>query len=180
MTITDDARALQDQLIQWRHAFHQAPEIGLELPRTQEKVLAALDGLGLEISTGTDTTSVTAVLRGTAGLPTGSPADGGAGTGERPAVLLRADMDALPVQERTGVEYTSRVDGAMHACGHDLHTAMLLGAATLLADSRHRIAGDVVFMFQPGEEGYDGASVMVREGVLDAAGRRVDAAFGMH
>lgn len=175
MTITDDARTLQGQLIQWRHAFHQAPEIGLELPRTQEKVLAALDGLGLEISTGTDTTSVTAVLRGTAGLP-----DGAAGPGARPAVLLRADMDALPVQERTGVEYTSRIDGAMHACGHDLHTAMLLGAATLLADSRHRIAGDVVFMFQPGEEGYDGASVMVREGVLDAAGRRVDAAFGMH
>ncbi|SEB46451.1 M20 metallopeptidase family protein [Arthrobacter woluwensis] len=180
MAITDDARTLQDQLIQWRHAFHQAPEIGLDLPRTQEKVLAALDGLGLEISTGTDTTSVTAVLRGTAGLPAASPSAGAAGTGARPAVLLRADMDALPVQERTGVEYTSRIDGAMHACGHDLHTAMLLGAATLLADSRHRIAGDVVFMFQPGEEGYDGASVMVREGVLDAAGRRVDAAFGMH
>ena len=180
MAITDDARALQDQLIQWRHGFHQAPEIGLDLPRTQEKVLTALDGLGLEISTGTDTTSVTAVLRGTAGLPAGSPSVGAAGTGARPAVLLRADMDALPVQERTGVEYTSRIDGAMHACGHDLHTAMLLGAATLLADSRHRIAGDVVFMFQPGEEGYDGASVMVREGVLDAAGRRVDAAFGMH
>jgi len=171
MGITDDARGLQDQLIQWRHAFHQAPEIGLELPRTQEKVLAALDGLGLEVSTGTDTTSVTAVLRGTADA---------AGAGDRPAVLLRADMDALPVQERTGVGYTSRIDGAMHACGHDLHTAMLLGAATLLADGRHRIAGDVVFMFQPGEEGYDGASVMVREGVLDAAGRRVDAAFGMH
>lgn len=180
MAITDDARTLQDQLIQWRHAFHQAPEIGLDLPRTQEKVLAALDGLGLEISTGTDTTSVTAVLRGTAGLSDGNPSDGAAGTGARPAVLLRADMDALPVQERTGVEFTSRIDGAMHACGHDLHTAMLLGAATLLADSRHRIAGDVVFMFQPGEEGYDGASVMVREGVLDAAGRRVDAAFGMH
>ncbi|MGO4454760.1 M20 metallopeptidase family protein [Arthrobacter sp. RAF14] len=171
MAITDDARGLHDQLIQWRHAFHQAPEIGLELPRTQEKVLAALDGLGLEVSTGTDTTSVTAVLRGTVDAT---------GAGDRPAVLLRADMDALPVQERTGVGYTSRIDGAMHACGHDLHTAMLLGAATLLADGRHRIAGDVVFMFQPGEEGYDGASVMVREGVLDAAGRRVDAAFGMH
>lgn len=180
MTITDDARGLQDQLIQWRHAFHQAPEIGLELPRTQEKVLAALDGLGLEVSTGTETTSVTAVLRGTAGLPADAGGNGAAATGERPAVLLRADMDALPVQERTGVEYTSRIDGAMHACGHDLHTSMLLGAATLLADSRHRIAGDIVFMFQPGEEGYDGASVMVREGVLDAAGRRVDAAFGMH
>ncbi|WP_285727912.1 M20 metallopeptidase family protein [Psychromicrobium xiongbiense] len=176
MALIDAARDVQDQLIQWRHAFHQEPEIGLDLPRTQEKVLNALDGLDLEVSTGTDTTSVTAVLRGIAGTG-GSTADG---AGERPAVLLRADMDGLPVQERTGVGYTSRVDGAMHACGHDLHTSMLLGAATLLADSRHRLAGDVVFMFQPGEEGYDGASVMVREGVLEAAGRRVDAAFGMH
>jgi hippurate hydrolase len=89
-------------------------------------------------------------------------------------------MDALPVQERTGAEFTSRIDGTMHACGHDLHTSMLLGAATILADNRHKLAGDVVFMFQPGEEGFDGASVMVREGVLDAAGRRADAAFGMH
>jgi hippurate hydrolase len=170
MDFIADARSLQDTLTQWRHSFHREPEIGLELPRTQDKVLAALDGLGLEVTTGTDTTSVTAVLRGAA-QPSAASA---------PTVLLRADMDALPVQERTGADFTSRIDGAMHACGHDLHTSMLLGAATLLADSRHRLAGDVVFMFQPGEEGFDGASVMVREGVLDAAGRRADAAFGMH
>jgi hippurate hydrolase len=170
MDFIADARSLQDTLTQWRHSFHREPEIGLELPRTQDKVLAALDGLGLEVTTGTDTTSVTAVLRGAA-QPSAAAA---------PTVLLRADMDALPVQERTGADFTSRIDGAMHACGHDLHTSMLLGAATLLADSRHRLAGDVVFMFQPGEEGFDGASVMVREGVLDAAGRRADAAFGMH
>ncbi|WP_369045379.1 M20 metallopeptidase family protein [Sinomonas sp. P10A9] len=191
MEFIDTARSLQGQLTEWRHALHQEPEIGLALPRTQEKVLAALDGLGLEVSTGTDTTSVTAVLRGTGGATAnGAPHDGGespsssaspavTGTG-RPTVLLRADMDALPVQERTGAPFTSRIDGAMHACGHDLHTSMLLGAATLLSDNRHRLAGDVVFMFQPGEEGYDGASVMIREGVLDAAGRRADAAFGMH
>ncbi|WP_415856984.1 M20 metallopeptidase family protein [Sinomonas sp. G460-2] len=176
MELIDEARGLQSQLTEWRHALHQEPEIGLDLPRTQEKVLAALDGLGLEISTGTDTTSVTAVLRGTAA----SAAGGTANDGARPVVLLRADMDALPVQERTGASFTSRIDGAMHACGHDLHTSMLLGATTLLADNRHRLAGDVVLMFQPGEEGYDGASVMVREGVLDAAGRRADAAFGLH
>ncbi|WP_136612274.1 M20 metallopeptidase family protein [Sinomonas albida] len=185
MELIDEARGLQETLTEWRHALHQEPEIGLDLPRTQEKVLEALDGLGLEISTGTDTTSVTAVLRGTAGL--GKTSDGGAANdggaaddGQRPVVLLRADMDALPVQERTGASFSSRVDGAMHACGHDLHTSMLLGGATLLADNRHRLAGDVVLMFQPGEEGYDGASVMVREGVLDAAGRRADAAFGLH
>jgi hippurate hydrolase len=89
-------------------------------------------------------------------------------------------MDGLPVQEKSGVDYTSRVDGTMHACGHDLHTAMLTGAATLLAENRHRLAGDVVLMFQPGEEGFDGASYMIREGVLEAPGRRVDAAYGMH
>src|ERR671931_104616 len=92
-----------------------------------------------------------------------------------PAVLLRGDMDALPVTEDTGLEFASKVDGAMHACGHDLHTAMLVGAARVLAAHRDELAGDVVFMFQPGEEGWDGASVMI-----EAAGRRVTAAYGMH
>jgi len=169
--ITADAREMQGDLARFRHELHREPEIGLTLPRTQEKVLKALDGLGYEITLGRDTTSVTAVLRGRAS---------GTGAGTRPAVLLRADMDGLPVQEKTGVDYTSRIDGAMHACGHDLHTSMLAGAATLLAERRHRLAGDVVLMFQPGEEGFDGASHMIREGVLDAAGRRVDAAYGMH
>ncbi|MGO4385023.1 M20 metallopeptidase family protein [Specibacter sp. RAF43] len=164
------AADLTADLIRFRHLMHQEPEIGLDLPRTQEKVLTALDGLGYEISLGTETTSVTAVLRG-GGAPAGR---------QKPVVLLRADMDALPVQERSGVDFTSRIDGAMHACGHDLHTAMLTGAARLLADRREQLAGDVVLMFQPGEEGFDGASVMIREGVLDAAGRRADAAFGMH
>ncbi len=167
---------LTTEMTRFRHAMHQEPEIGLHLPRTQDKVLAALDGLGYEISLGTDTTSVTAVLRGGAKNSGHERASGS----EKPVVLLRADMDALPVQERSGVAYTSRVDGAMHACGHDLHTAMLTGAAALLADGREQLAGDVVLMFQPGEEGLDGASVMIREGVLDAAGRRADAAFGMH
>ena len=170
MPIITDAKELQGDLARFRHQLHQEPEIGLDLPRTQEKVLKALDGLPYEISLGESTTSVTAVLRG--GAPHASPA--------KPAVLLRADMDALPVQEKTGAEYASKIDGAMHACGHDLHTAMLAGAATLLAERRHELAGDVVLMFQPGEEGFDGASHMIREGVLDAAGRRVDAAYGMH
>jgi hippurate hydrolase len=164
MSLLDDARELQPDLVALRRDLHRQPELGLQLPRTQERVLAALDGLPLEIGTGGSLTSVTAVLRGR--------------SSER-AVLLRGDMDALPVAERTGVDYTAAGD-TMHACGHDLHTAMLVGAARLLADRRDQLDGDVVFMFQPGEEGYDGARHMVEEGVLDATGRRVDAALALH
>jgi len=106
--LREDACALHGELMQLRHELHRHPEVGLQLPWTQETVIGALDGLGLEVSTGTALTSVTAVLRG------GRPG---------PAVLLRGDMDALPVQEETGLDFTSEVDGAMHACGHDLHTA---------------------------------------------------------
>ena len=95
-------------------------------------------------------------------------------------MLLRADMDALPVTEASGVEFSSEIDGAMHACGHDLHMAMLVGAARLLSAHRDALAGDVVFMFQPGEEGWNGAGYMLDEGILDAAGRRPDAAYAMH
>ncbi|HEY2687364.1 MAG TPA: M20 family metallopeptidase [Streptosporangiaceae bacterium] len=168
--LRDDAQELTDDITRLRHQLHQRPEIGLDLPQTQQAVLDALSGLPLEISTGTSCSSVTAVLRGTAGV-NGQPA---------PAVLLRGDMDALPVQEATGVEFSSTIDGAMHACGHDLHTAMLVGAARLLSAHRDELPGDVVFMFQPGEEGWDGAGHMIAEGVLDAAGPRVQRAYGIH
>jgi len=156
---------MRDELVALRRAVHAEPEIGLELPRTQEKVAGALAGLPLEVSFGTGLSSVTAVLHG---------------AGPGPVVLLRGDMDALPLTERTDLDFASTVDGAMHACGHDLHTAMLVGAARLLCARRDELAGDVVFMFQPGEEGWDGAATMVEEGVLDAAGRRVDAAYALH
>lgn len=168
MPLLDDATELVDEMTRLRRELHREPEIGLQLPRTQERVLTALDGLPLEITLGTSTTSVTAVLRG------------GAAKGEAAAVLLRGDMDALPVAEQAQLDFRSQVDGAMHACGHDLHTAMLVGAAHLLAEQRHRLQGDVVLMFQPGEEGWDGASHMVHEGVLEASGRRVEAAYGLH
>ncbi len=168
MDLQDDARGMAEDLAHLRAELHQQPEIGLDLPRTQERVLRELDGLGLEVSTGTGTTSVTAVLRG-----------GGRDETEPRTVLLRADMDALPVAEESGLDFAA-TNGAMHACGHDLHTAGLVGAARLLSQHRDRVRGDVVFMFQPGEEGWDGAGVMIEEGVLDAAGRRADAAYGMH
>ncbi|WP_329246844.1 M20 family metallopeptidase [Actinoallomurus sp. NBC_01490] len=164
MTLRDDARALSGDLVRLRREIHADPEIGLRLPRTQQRVLAALDGLPLEVKTGGALDSVTAVLRG------GAPG---------PAVLLRGDMDALPVVEKTGLPYASS-NGAMHACGHDLHTAGLVGAARLLSARRERLAGDVIFMFQPGEEGYDGAGQMIAEGVLEAAGDRPVAAYGVH
>ncbi|ALJ19308.1 M20 metallopeptidase family protein [Microbacterium sp. No. 7] len=168
MTILDEAKALGDDLTGIRARLHATPEVGLVLPETQRIVLEELEGLGLEITTGTDTTSVVGVLRG-----------GRRREGDPRSILLRGDMDALPVVEETGLPYAS-TNGAMHACGHDFHTTALIGAARLLAAHRDEIAGDVVFMFQPGEEGFDGAGVMIREGVLDVLGRRPDAAYALH
>jgi hippurate hydrolase len=165
MSMHEDAAELAGELAVLRRALHREPELGLELPRTQEKVLTALDGLGLEVSTGTALSSVTAVLRGSRPGPT---------------VLLRGDMDALPLQERSNNDIVSQVDGVMHACGHDLHTAILAGAAKLLSARRDKLRGDVVFMFQPGEEGYDGAGHMITEGLLDATGVKPSAAYAIH
>lgn len=170
MPTLNDATDLGAELVDLRHTLHRHPELGLHLPVTQATVLEALSGLDLEVTTGTATTSVVAVLRGAA-----EPAEG-----RRPVVLLRADMDALPVTEAMDTDFRSRRDGLMHACGHDLHTTMLVGAARLLAARADRLPGDVVFMFQPGEEGFNGAGAMIDEGVLDAAGRRPDAAWALH
>jgi amidohydrolase len=164
--VHDDAVEIAPELRDLRRAIHREPEIGNDLPRTQEKVLAALDGLPFErVTLGQQLSSVTAVLRG------GRPG---------PTVLLRGDMDALPVTELTGVPYASKIDGAMHACGHDLHTAMLVGAARLLSARQAELPGSVVFMFQPGEEGFAGARMMIEEGVLEASGERAVAAYGLH
>jgi hippurate hydrolase len=174
MGLRADAAAIAGDLAELRHAIHREPEIGLDLPLTQAKVLAAVDGLPLEISTGDKLSSVTAVLRG------GGGAAGGVAGRARPVVLLRGDMDALPVTEATGLAYSSRFEGVMHACGHDLHVAMLAGAARLLSARQAELPGDVIFMFQPGEEGYGGARFMISEGVLDAAGERPIAAYALH
>ncbi len=165
VTLTDElmapARDLLPDVVELRRNLHLHPELGLELPRTQEAVLAALEGVGLEVRTGDRLSSVVADLEG--GLP-------------GPTVLLRGDMDALPMPEDTGLPYASTVDGTMHACGHDAHTAMLVGAARLLAARRSELPGRVRFMFQPGEEGDGGAVHMIDEGVLDG----VDGAFALH
>jgi hippurate hydrolase len=150
-------------MVELRRRIHGTPELGLVLPNTQAVVLDALDGLDLDVRTGKAVSSVVADLEG----------------GDGPVVLLRGDMDALPMPENTGLEYASRIDGCMHACGHDAHTAMLVGAARLLHARRAELPGTVRFMFQPGEEGHHGARYMIDEGVLDTDGR-VDAAFALH
>jgi amidohydrolase len=155
-----------DRTIDLRRRLHRQPEIGLHLPRTQEMVLEAFSGLPVDITTGKSTSSVVAVLRGARPGPT---------------FLLRGDMDALPVHEDTGLPFASEIPGAMHACGHDTHVAMLLGAARLLAERRDELAGQVVFMAQPGEEGFHGARFMLDEGLLDVvADAPVSGAFALH
>ena len=150
-------------VIDLRRAIHADPEIGLDCPRTTAKLKAALAELPLEIHEGPSTTGFIAVLRG--------PHNGR-------TVLLRGDMDALPMTEETGLPFASRTPGRMHACGHDSHSAMLVGAARALSARRERLAGTVVFMFQPGEEGYHGARHMIADGLLRIA--PPDAAFALH
>ncbi|MEU8223023.1 M20 family metallopeptidase [Kribbella sp. NPDC048915] len=164
MELEVEASGILSDLVDLRRALHREPEVGLVLPRTQELVLDALSGLPLEVSTGRELTSVVAVLRG------GAPG---------PTVLLRGDMDGLPVAEETGLPYAAE-NGNMHACGHDLHTAGLAGAARLLSAHREELRGNVIFMFQPGEEGLDGAGYMLREGLLHASGDKPIAAYALH
>jgi hippurate hydrolase len=155
-------------LIDLRRALHRVPELDRDLPKTQRLVLDAIEGLDLEVSTGEALSSVVAVIRG------------GAHDGTGPVVLLRGDMDALPVTEETGLPFASEHVGQMHACGHDLHVAALVGAARLLCERREELAGDVVLMWQPAEETTAGAMAMIDEGLLEAAGRPVDAAYCLH
>jgi amidohydrolase len=165
MLLTDwtaDADALLPDTIALRRAIHAEPEVGLHCPRTSARIRAELAGLPLELREGTSTTGILAVLKG--------------GQNGR-TVLLRGDMDALPMTEATGLDYASTTDGAMHACGHDAHVAMLVGAAKALCARRDRLAGTVYFMFQPGEEGWHGARHMLNDGLIDPL---PDAAFALH
>jgi amidohydrolase len=164
--IREGARALEPDLVAWRRELHRHPELGFEEVRTAAFVERRLRDLGVEeIRTGVARTGVVGILRARSAMAA--------------PVLLRADMDALPIQEvDDGREYGSTVPGKMHACGHDGHTAMLLGAATLLASRTADLHRDVVLCFQPGEEGMGGAREMIAEGVLDWSG--AGSAFGLH
>lgn len=162
--LLEEARADLDRTVALRRRIHQQPELGLVLPETQRAVLEALDGTDWEIATGGATSAIVATLSGARPGPT---------------LLLRADMDALPMNEETDLPFASREAGRMHACGHDAHVAMLAGAARLLGRRRDEIAGTVKLLFQPGEEGHAGARILIEEGLLDSV-PRVDAAFAIH
>ncbi len=157
------AKKIEKDIIQWRRDLHSIPELGLELPKTSGYVLEKLEPMELEIRNGIAKSGISALLRG--------------GTGDK-TIAIRADMDALPIEEETGLPFSSKHPGKMHACGHDAHTAMALGAAHILHASRDILPGNVKFIFQPGEEGPGGAKPMIEEGVLDNP--KVDAIIGQH
>ncbi len=163
-SLLDSARALLPDLIRVRRLLHGHPEVGLQLPVTRRLVVDELEAMGVAVHLHEKTSGLVGVI--------GGDIDG-------PAVLLRADMDALPMPEDTGLAFAS-TNGAMHACGHDLHTSMLLGAARLLVGSRDRLSGPVLLMFQPGEEGDHGAQWMLDEGLLSTAGITPAHAFAIH
>jgi hippurate hydrolase len=155
------AAALWEDAVALRRRLHEHPELGLENPRTRDAILEALGGVDLEIARSDKTTGLVATLRGAKPGPT---------------LLLRADTDALPMPEDTGLPFASKEEGRMHACGHDAHVAMLAGGTRLLSQRRGELAGTLKILFQPGEEGHGGAKVMLDEGLLDG----VDAAFAIH
>lgn len=170
-TLRDEAHDLLEETTALRRTLHRWPELGNDLPVTRETVLGALDGLPLNVTLHETTSGIAALLDG------GKPG---------PTVLLRGDMDALPLKEDTGLEFESATEGQMHACGHDTHTAMLVGAAKLLSARRADIPGRVLFMFQPGEEGHGGAQLMIDEGLLhpgpaaDGSESPVTGAYALH
>ena len=159
-----EAQALQARTVDLRRRIHMLPELGNETPETKNVVLEAIQDLDLEIRESKQTSGLVATLRG----------------GHRGrTILLRGDMDALPMQEETGLDYASKIDGRMHSCGHDAHTSMLATAAHMLCGHRDELRGDVKFMFQPGEEGFKGAKFMLDEGII-AEGGEPDGVFGIH
>jgi amidohydrolase len=158
-----EAEALRDDVIALRRDFHQHPELAFEEIRTSGIVRQQLSEMGLEVQAGVGKTGVVALLEGEK---------------EGPTVLVRADMDALPIIEDTGLPFASQMQGKMHACGHDGHTAIALGVAKLLSKHRHQISGRIKFVFQPAEEIAGGAKAMMADGVLGDP--RPDVALGLH
>src|SRR5690349_17121927 len=167
MPIVNRLSDLQAEIAAWRQDLHAHPELQYDVHRTAATVAEKLKSFGCdEVVTGIGRTGVVGVIRG-----------GKQGSGDRKVIGLRADMDALPIEEATDVPYKSTVPGKMHACGHDGHTAMLLGAAKYLSETRN-FAGTAVVIFQPAEEGGGGGNAMVKDGLMDRFG--IEEVYGMH
>ncbi len=166
--LLSEAHAMLPAAVDLRRRIHAKPELGLDLPLTTQAVLDGIDGLDVQIERGTSTSGLIVSLTGTK-----------AGSQSGRTILLRGDMDALPMPEETGLEFSSEFNGRMHACGHDAHTAMLVQAVHLLHRHRDKLSGTVKFMFQPGEEGHAGARFMIEDGLLDSD-PKPDAAFALH
>ena len=159
----EEAQALQGQTVALRRDIHRHPELGLHLPRTRATVLEALSDLDLDITLSNETSGIVATLHGAR---------------PGPSVLLRGDMDALPMPEQTGLDFSSTEAGCMHACGHDAHTANLLGVARVLAKHTSHISGKVLLIFQPGEEGFAGGEKMIQDGMFDDF--KIDEVYALH
>ncbi len=160
ININSEINSISNEIIEWRRHIHTYPELGMDLPNTAEFVSKKLNSWGIEVETKIGISGVVGTIS----------------EGFGPTIALRADMDALPMQETGDVSYKSTHDGVMHACGHDGHTAMLLGAAKVLSENRSELKGSVRFIFQPGEEGYFGAKHMIEDGCLEG----VDEIYGIH
>ena len=158
--IRSEIQALKDIIISTRRDIHQHPELAFDEHRTSKLVAGRLKSMGIDVQTGVGKTGVVGTLKGNEGQ----------------TIALRADMDALPIQETSDISYKSKNDGIMHACGHDGHTAMLLGTAEALSKQTTKLNGTVKFFFQPAEEGQGGAQYMIEDGALDG----VDSAYGIH
>ncbi|MBS4534841.1 amidohydrolase [Clostridium sp. D2Q-14] len=161
--ILEKSNSIKDWLINIRREFHMYPELGMEEFKTSQKICDLLDEMGIEYERGIANTGVVGIIKGKK---------------EGKTVALRADMDALPIDERNDVYYKSKIKGKMHACGHDAHMTILMGTAKILNDMRDELKGKVKLIFQPAEETVGGAKKMIEEGVLENF--KVDAVFGLH
>jgi len=153
--LTEKAKNIQDQLINWRRELHKIPEVGLETPKTRKFIETELDKMGIEYKSGYAKNGVVALIKKDKN-----------NYDDYPTFAIRTDIDALEIQEETGLDFSSEHDGKMHACGHDAHTAMALGAAKIISENIDQFAGNVKIIFQPGEEGAGGGEQMVKDGAL--------------
>lgn len=162
INIIDEAKGMQNKLVEWRRELHQIPEIGFELSKTEAYIVDKLKAMGIEYRQNVGVHGVVGLIKGGK---------------EGKTILLRSDMDALAIKEATGLSFAS-TNGNMHACGHDAHMAMILGAAKILNDHKNELEGNIKLIFQPAEEGPGGAKLMIEEGAMENP--KVDAALGMH